>query len=961
MFETNKVKSFSCFLKAVKNVIEEPNLIENELQRYAFGTDASFYRLTPQLVIKINNEEQLIKIIKLSNQYLIPITFRAAGTSLSGQAITDSVLIILSQQWNKITVLEKGIKVKLQPGVIGSHANRALANYDRKIGPDPASINSCKIGGIAANNSSGMCCGVKHNSYHTLADIRIVIPNGDVLDTANLLSREQFVRNNPALITEIVALADKIKSDSSLSHKIAHKYRLKNTMGYGVNALLEYSDPIDIISHLMIGSEGTLGFIADITYKTIVIEPFTAVALLVFNDIKITCELVQKLAQEKVSAIELMDGTALNSVSEKLSDFVSIDQLSHRHAGLLIEISANTLNELKNKQALVQQHINECGDYLIATQAFTQEKIDIEKLWAIRKGMFPAVGAQRALGTTVIIEDVALPLADLASGVEKLQQLFQQYGYFEAIIFGHALDGNLHFVFTQSFDDEAEIQRYSQFMRSVSELIAIDFQGSLKAEHGTGRNMAPFVEMEWGESIYQVMQSIKKAFDPLNVFNPGVIINDNANVHLLDLKTLPQSHDIIDKCIECGFCESVCPSKEYTLTPRQRIAVWRHIKHLKAQNKQGLLSVEEQADYQKLQKDYQFYGVDSCAATGLCAHECPVDIDTGQFILSLREQNKNNQWLMSQTADHFSKVVWGANKAIKVITKTSQLIGQNKTKTLFQWLNKISRNKIPLWYASWPSGADNSVIIPPKAIELSASHGINKGQPKKVVFMSSCTNRIFATDSNAADKRPLLTVFASILAKANIELIIPKSVESLCCGKPWLSQGNKLIADQKAQEFVDVITDASEGGRWPVVVDTSPCALTLHQLKGSNVMELSEYLLTSVVPNLAITKTSEPIMLHQTCSSIQRDGAMALRTLTQLCCCNVIIPNDIYCCGFAGGKGFYLPQLNKSALAPLAAQIPAGCQRGVSNSRTCEIGLTEHSKLPYQSIIYLLDEVSRPL
>ncbi|OKY25195.1 FAD-binding and (Fe-S)-binding domain-containing protein [Thalassotalea sp. PP2-459] len=948
-------KSFPAFQQAIKGILDESQIITDKLQRYAFGTDASFYRLVPKLVINIDNEQQLIDVMKASYQYCVPVTFRAAGTSLSGQAITDSVLIILSHEWSKIDILEKGKKIRLQPGVIGAHANRTLASYDRKIGPDPASINSCKIGGIAANNSSGMCCGVKNNSYHTMADMRIVMANGSVLDTANLLSREQFLRENPKLIAEISALAENVKKTPELAVKIAHKYRLKNTMGYGVNALLEYTDPIDIISHLMIGSEGTLGFISDITYHTIEIEPFSAVGLFVFDDIQIVCELVHKLATESVSAIELMDGTALNSVTDKLKAFISVEQLSHRHAGLLIEVSSDTSDELVNKLALIEQHITDCGSHLIAAQKFTQSKENIEKLWAIRKGMFPAVGAARTTGTTIIIEDVALPLEHLANGVDKLHQLFQQYNYHDAIIFGHALDGNLHFVFSQSFEEQKEIERYSQFMRSVSNLIAIDFQGSLKAEHGTGRNMAPFVEMEWGEHIYKVMQSIKSAFDPLNILNPGVIINDNANAHLLDLKSLPQSDNIIDKCIECGFCESVCPSKNYTLTPRQRIAVWRHISDLKARDKRGKLSEKQQLEYKELAQSYQFFGIDSCAATGLCAHQCPVGIDTGKFIHTLRERNNQSQWAQQLSAKYFDKVLWGANKAVTLIAKTSRVLGPERTKMMFKWLNKLSYNKIPLWQNSWPNGASRSDL---KQAHSSSSGEKNNQQASKVVFISSCTNRVFATDENAQDQRSLITVLSSVLAKANIELIIPNSIDALCCGKPWLSKGNEAVADQKAQQLIDAVNVASENGRWPVVIDASPCALTLSQLKQSRIFELSDYLLTSVVPSLSITKTAEPIMLHKTCSSIQQDGAKALTMLTELCCDNVIIPNDINCCGFAGDKGFFLPELNKAALGPLSDQVPKNCQRGVSNSRTCEIGLSQHSGIPYQSIIYLLDEVS---
>ncbi|GHF83453.1 lactate dehydrogenase [Thalassotalea marina] len=948
-------ESFSSFVTAVKDVLEESQIISNTLQRYAYGTDASFYRLVPKLIINIDNEQQLIDVIKLSNQYLVPLTFRAAGTSLSGQAITDSVLIVLSPQWNKIDILQQGKKVKLQPGVIGAHANRALASYGRKIGPDPASINSCKVGGIAANNSSGMCCGVKHNSYHTLADIRVIMANGSVLDTANLLSREQFVRQNPELIQTLSNLAEQVKSDTELSNKIAHKYRLKNTMGYGVNALLEYTDPIDILSHLMIGSEGTLGFISDITYHTIAVEQYSAVGLFVFDDIEASCQLVQMLAHESVAAIELMDGTALNSVTDKLNEFIAVNSLSPRHAGLLIEISSQTAQELNNKLTHITALIGQYDTSLIAEHAFTQNKDDIEKLWAIRKGMFPAVGAARAIGTTVIIEDVALPLPDLATGVQQLHQLFERSGYHDAIIFGHALDGNLHFVFSQSFNEQVEVERYHQFMAAVARLIAVDFQGSLKAEHGTGRNMAPFVELEWGQDIYQVMKSIKAAFDPLNILNPGVIINDDANAHLLNLKSLPQADCIIDKCIECGFCESVCPSKNYTLTPRQRIAVWRHIGELTEQQQQGLLSNDALAELKELKQAYQFYGIDSCATTGLCAHHCPVGIDTGKFIQGVKEQNHQAKWLPQFVANNYDKVLWGANKAVNLVASSARILGPEKTKTLFKGLNKLSVNNIPKWQTSWPNGA---VHQHKKGVNPASIDGAGTGHQQKVVFVTSCVNRVFAADSHAKDQRSITRVLASVLEKANIELIIPESVNSLCCGKPWLSKGNNSVAKQKAHQLLDEVNRASENGRWPVVIDASPCEMTLNQLKPLSVLELSQYLLIHVAPLLNITKTKEPIMLHKTCSSIQQDGAKALTTLAQLCCENVVIPNDINCCGFAGDKGFFLPELNKSALAPLAQQIPQNCQRGVSNSRTCEIGLSEHSGLPYQSIVYLLDEVS---
>ena len=125
------------------------------------------------------------------------MTFRAAGTSLSGQAVTDGILVEVSRHWREMRVEEGGRKVRVQPGVIGSHVNQALKAYRAKMGPDPASINACMMGGILANNSSGMCCGVTQNAYHTLHSITFVLPSGAVIDTAHPEADEIFRQREP--------------------------------------------------------------------------------------------------------------------------------------------------------------------------------------------------------------------------------------------------------------------------------------------------------------------------------------------------------------------------------------------------------------------------------------------------------------------------------------------------------------------------------------------------------------------------------------------------------------------------------------------------------------------------------------------------------------------------------------------------------------------------------------------
>ncbi|PCI59855.1 MAG: 4Fe-4S ferredoxin [Gammaproteobacteria bacterium] len=953
MVQENKIKLFK---RALKKYFEDKQLITSNIQRFAYGTDASFYRLVPQLVVQVASKSQLINMIKQADKHHVALTFRAAGTSLSGQAITDSVLVVLSNAWNRLSISANGNEISLQPGVIGAQANKALLPYARKIGPDPASINSCKIGGIAANNASGMCCGIKHNSYHTLANIKLIFVDGSILNTADKQSRKAYLDNHPQQIQQLQLLAEQIKQTPDLLKRIQHKYRLKNTTGYGINALIDFDDPIDIISHLMIGSEGTLAFIANITYKTITIKKHKATGLYLFDDINITCQLVAELANQQVDAVEILDARALNSVATSLSKLLDFKQAKDNYAGLLIEFSSNSVAELTQKQQAIEDKIHFFKDHLLPSKIFSQKDDEINQLWKIRKGMFPAVGANRNSGTTVVIEDIALPVAKLAEGVAQLHQLFTQFGYDEAIIFGHALAGNLHFVFTQSFDSEDEISRYHQFMAAVSKMVAVDYQGSLKAEHGTGRNMAPFVELEWGTDLYLIMKQIKQIFDPQGIFNPGVIINEDNNCHIKNLKIMPQAHEQIDKCIECGFCESVCPSTNFTLTPRQRIAVWRRISQLKRLSKSKKFSVMQRNELKQLQKDYQYFGIDSCAATGLCGQECPVGIDTGEFIKALRSeninQNKSVEKIALQLANKFAVVTTIAKFALNGSAAMNKILGANITYKTFAAMNRLTHNYIPKWYPAWPKGAVKSKI---KATHFTPNHFTDK-----VVYIPSCANRIFAADNQAADQRSLPEVMQSLLYKAKVEVIIPIGVNNLCCGMPWASKGFNTIAAQKRQEFISLITQASAQGKWPVITDASPCALSINGAENPNmeIYEASEYIAKFILNKLTINKSNDTFMLHKTCSSKKMDNGIYLEQIAHACSDNVIIPDNVNCCGFAGDKGFYLPELNANALQALPKQIPSQCTQGLSNSRTCEIGLSEYSKISYQSFLYLLDQTS---
>lgn len=959
------IGSFTEFTLQLKSFLNNDEIIDSYSQRYAFGTDASFYRLVPKLVLRLKNKYQIKHVLTLAHTLKVPVTFRAAGTSLSGQAITDSVLITLTNDWQEYEISQNGEKIKVQPGLIGAKVNRILAPYSRKIGPDPASIDSCKIGGIAANNSSGMCCGVKQNSYHTVADMTIIFANGTELNTANKDSCQRFLSEQSKMIDHLNSLLVTVQKNKQLSELIRHKYRLKNTCGYGINSLLDFTDPIDVIKHLLIGSEGTLGFIADITYHTVEVHEHKLTGFYVFEHLNKACDIVSQLAKLDVTAVELLDYRALKSVAHHSLMTPCIANLKNTSAALLIELQASDEAQLSALKQQVLLPLNKQQHELISYQVdFTTDYKVSNELWQIRKATFPAVGAVRENGTTVIIEDVAFPIEQLATGVRELQALFEKYDYHEAIIFGHALDGNLHFVFTQAFDTEKEKQRYSAFMDDVAHLVAVRFKGSLKAEHGTGRNMAPFVEFEWGTEAYQLMTKLKQTFDPKGILNPGVIINEDRQAHLQNLKSLPAADSIIDKCIECGFCESVCPSTNFSFTPRQRITVWRRIKALAQLLDSAPASHNEtsalQKEYDELLKDYQTSGIDSCAATGLCGLKCPVGINTGEFIKSLRAKAFNNKPLSQKTscyiANNLDSTLSLTRFGLSSVAQAKSLLSSPIIQGGFKALHTLTGKRIPLYYPAWPKGEKKVQKLQP--VETQTQLTKNN---KQVVYIPTCGTRTFAQDSQAIDKRPLAEVVQAILIKAGYQVIIPNNINNLCCGMPFSSKGDNASAEKKTLELLNSVEHLTNNSKIPVILDASSCAFHMIDSKHNidkNIYELSDFIAQYVLNELNITPQQEAISLHVTCSTIRNKADNQLVKIAKACAEKVIIPNDINCCGFAGDKGFVLPELNENALKPLKVQVSNKVNQGFSNNRTCEIGLTKATDIPYQSIVYLLDKVS---
>jgi D-lactate dehydrogenase len=939
-------EKYAKFYHLLTSFIPEERLITDPLRTLAFGTDASFYRLIPKIVIKAETEEEVSRILQSADQYGIAVTFRAAGTSLSGQAISDSVLVIAGSNWKNYEILDNGAKIRLQPGIIGGQANRYLAPFGKKIGPDPASINAAMIGGIAANNASGMCCGTSQNSYRTVGSMRIIFQDGTLLDTADPASLETFAVTHKKLRDQLNSLATEVRENQNLAERIRHKFKIKNTIGYSLNALVDYEDAINIIVHLMIGSEGTLGFISEIVYDTVVEHPHKASALIIFPDMENACKAAAILKNEPVSAVELMDRASLRSVENKAGMPVYLKQLSDTATALLVETRAHIVEELQHQIDTIIESLKAVD--IERPIEFTDKVEDYTQLWNIRKGLFPAVGAVREIGTTVIIEDVAFPIERLAEATLELQALFVKYHYAEAIIFGHALEGNLHFVFTQDFSTREEIERYRKFMHAVCEMVVDKYDGSLKAEHGTGRNMAPYVEMEWGAEAYAIVKRIKDIFDPKHLLNPGVVINQNPNVHIENLKPLPETNPIIDPCIECGFCETSCPSKDLTLTPRQRIVIQREISRLRSTH-------EDPQRLKNLENSYVYLGDRTCAVDGMCATTCPVDINTGKHTKALRHINsaaRRTQAVANWVAQHFERTTRIIRSGLRIANAVHTILGSRVMEKLATWTRATSKNRIPLWNRYMPQAADAPVSFP-----------VPSSDSLKVVYFPSCISRTMGPAKGDPDNDSLPDAMVRVLLKAGYEIIYPQNMNALCCGTPFESKGLFEQADSKARELEDALLQASENGTWPVLCDTSPCLYRMRQVmnSGLKLCEPVEFIHDFLMERLKFTRLPQTVAIHHTCSAMKMGLENKFRVVAEACADTVVVPELVGCCGFAGDRGFTHPELNASALKDLKPDVNAKCTAGYSTSRTCEIGLSLHSGLHYKSIVYLVDKCTKPI
>jgi D-lactate dehydrogenase len=938
------------------------------IDRVAYANDASYFRLVPQAVVQPNSIGEIQALFKFTQQHRIPMTFRAAGTSLSGQAISDGILVDISKHWGSYRVEENARLIRTQPGIVGVFLNNVLKPFGRRIGPDPASIDACMMGGILANNSSGMCCGVTENAYRTIHSMTFVLPNGFVLNTADPNAAQIFEIEQSHIAHGLLDLKHRIESNTQLSERIHRRYQMKNNNGYLLNAFLDFDTPLDILTHLLIGSEGTLGFIAEAVLHTLPDYPRRYTGQLYFKTLQDAADAIYPLQQSGARAAEIMDRPSLRSIEALPGAPALLTQLPETAAAILVEYQSENNETHEQFKREAERVIKELR--LLYDAEFTEDPIQQASLWKLRKGIIPSVGAMRPPATTLLCEDIVFPVPSLADGITDLQHLFMEHGYPEGVVFGHAKDGNLHFLVSQSFNTDSEIASFAAFMDDLVRIVSGKYDGALKAEHGTGRNTTPYVAIEWGDDAYAIMRDLKSLLDPDNMLNPDVVINPNPRAHVTHVKTMTPVAPAVDKCIECGFCEPKCPSRRLTMTPRQRIVVQREIARLKSAPAAVPGGEDTTSNYNELIHDYTYAGIETCAADGLCATACPVAINTGDFIKQLRAESIRNEKPALWIAEHFALAEKAIGWSVRAGHVAEKAIGVGGVKSISSAAEKVTGTPLPKWNHSIPSSSSNLHALGITSTSLSA--GI-RGEKDFIYFPSCISRQLGAPNHNShANHRSLAETLTALSARAGISLVIPPDVQGQCCGMPFASKGYTAAYKITLHNTLQRFWNWSAAGKYQIVVDTTSCTHTLQTCsdglsdqdkelwKQLTILDGIEFLHDYVLPKLEIHPLEEDVVLHPNCSARKLGLDSKLLSIAKQCARSATVPLNLGCCAFAGDRGLLFPELTTSATENEAAEVLACDYDGYYSSNiTCEIGMSEATGKDYTSIVYLVERASR--
>ena len=677
----------------------------------AYAIDASIYRLEPQAVVLIENEADLIKVIEYARTNRVPLTARAGGSNLTGNAIGEGIILEFSRM-SRILELNREEKwVRVQPGKIYAELNRDLERHGLFFAPDPSSGDVCKIGGMVGNNSAGphtLKYGAVKDNVH---EIRAILSDGRALsvrpypvdhpDFEHLMDRHERLR-------ELYAL---LKANKALIRR--HRIRVsKNSSGYN---LFDMADRLDEgifdLAKLFVGSEGTLGFMTEARLKLIDRPARTATALVYFDRLDEVGHAVNAFLPFRPSAMELMDSSSLNLIGRGRFDIPPAAA-----AMLLVEFDEEPIEE---KIERVREATRAYRLSRPVEAARSDEPLGLERqeaLWKVRKAIYPTLYRYDAKKKPInFVDDVVVPAARLPELIAYLDSYFKERNI-PVAIYGHIGDGNAHINPLMDMNDPDDLRRMAAISKEIHSIVIHQFGGSLCGEHGDGRVRGEFLRDLYGEEVYSLFIKIKELFDPDHILNPGVKLTAVPFTTHLDAERLSKP------CATCGKCNTVCPVYDVSQEESNGARGWFHI-----------LTAPDYS-YEKAARV-----VEACVNCKSCYAVCPAGIDVSTYVLEKRAEHPNR---LAGFIFALQARPWLFESFLKLAGLTQPLWDRSLGRAALEYLTRPILKKL-----SPAARFSRKIILPPLATRTLrrrfASLTEEKGAAGPVAYFHGCAANYF--------------------------------------------------------------------------------------------------------------------------------------------------------------------------------------------------------------------------
>ena len=836
------------------------DLLFEPIARAPFAHDASLYEIDPLGVVVPRTKDDVTALVRYASDNAIPLHARGAGTGLAGETLGPGLVIDFSRHFRR--VIEIGAdRVVVQPGVVLDVLNKRLAMLGRRIGPDPGHAEARTIGGMVGVDAAG----IRSLRHGTTADhverLSVVFANGDAGDVG--FEPWPSADDEPEGFKELVV------------RKLGTLYRRqvdplarrrpkspRHSAGYALDAA---ATPVGIdLARLLVGSEGTLALVTEVTLRTVMIPACQAVVVFPFARLTDAAEAVPACLEARPSACELFDWRSLRLARDVLPAMRPwIAEAAE--AALIVEIDGDDPDEVASRMRRLVARIDR-GGRLVAEPVESARRVDCEALLGLRRAVLPALMRMTGPARPVpFVEDVAVPPSALAEYLVRLQDLFKRS---EAswTVYAHAGDGQLHIRPFLDLSDPRDVAKLEPLAAGVVDA-ALELGGSISGEHGCGLARTQFLRRQYGE-LFHVLREIKDAFDPHNILNPGKVVGDDPHLMTRHLRTRPAEPPpepeesevaepavtdlvtttapaiepslrwgaltMLDQASACNGCGS-CRSQEPSL---RMCPTFRALRHEAASPRNQANLIRQMAtgavDPRLWGSEEMKANADLCIHCTMCRTECPAGVDVSSLMIEAKAAYVDLHGLASEDRT-LSRVDFWAGLASRFPILCNALAG----------------NKMARWFIERSFGLSRHRRLP-KAhrtpfVRRAERLGLTKARPQAVGPRVAYFVDIFA---NHFDQK-LAEAVVGVLRRAGVNVFVPRKQRG--SGMPAYVAGDLDRARELASANLRVLGDAVRDGYTVVCSEPTATLMLRHEysrltddldaaLVAENTMDIGQYL-----------------------------------------------------------------------------------------------------------------------